>query len=129
MNSSEVARIGDLRLTSGSTLPSAEVAYVTYGQLALDKRNVILITLGRASNAYDATPYLDRIRAKVLYVLSRTDTLFPPSLEPAVTGGLKAAGVDARYHLLDSEHGHQASGRDSAKWATVLRALLDELRE
>ena len=86
-----------------------------------------LLTLGRASNAYDATPDLRRIRAKVLYVLSRTDKLFPPSLEGEVMPALRAAGVDARYALLDSEHGHQASGRDGAKWAPVLRAFMDEL--
>jgi homoserine O-acetyltransferase/O-succinyltransferase len=86
-----------------------------------------LLTLGRASNAYDASPHVHKIRAKVLYVLSRTDKLFPPSLELEVMGALKAAGVDARYHLLDSEHGHQASGRDGARWAPQLRAFMDAL--
>lgn len=86
-----------------------------------------LMTLGRASNAYDAAPHLNKIRAKVLYVLSRTDKLFPPSLEGEVMPALKAAGVDARYYLLDSEHGHQASGRDSAKWAPALRGFMEGL--
>lgn len=86
-----------------------------------------LLALGRASNAYDATPSLAKIRAKVLYVLSRTDKLFPPSLEPKVMGALKSAGVDASYYALDSEHGHQASGRDWEKWAPALRRFLDAL--
>src|ERR1051326_49265 len=43
-----------------------------------------LLVLGRAANAYDAAPLVNRIRARVLYVLSRTDALFPPSLAPDV---------------------------------------------
>ena len=83
--------------------------------------------LGRAANAYDVTPGVGRIKAKVLYVLSRTDALFPPSLAPGVMAALAAAGVDARYHEIDSAHGHLASGTDSAKWAPELRAFLDDL--
>ena len=39
----------------------------------------------------------------MLFVLSRTDKLFPPDIAPGVMQGLKAAGVDADYFLLDSE--------------------------
>ena len=87
-----------------------------------------LLVLGRASNAYDVTPHVDRIKAKVLYVLSRTDALFPPTLAPTVMGVLQAAGVDARYVEIDSDHGHLASGTDSAKWEGALRALLNEFQ-
>ena len=38
---------------------------------------------------------IGRIRVPVLYVLSRTDALFPPSLAPGVMADLRAAGVDA----------------------------------
>jgi homoserine O-acetyltransferase/O-succinyltransferase len=41
-----------------------------------------LLVLGRAMETYDVTPELHRIRVPVLYVLSRTDELFPPSLAP-----------------------------------------------
>lgn len=87
-----------------------------------------LLVMGRCSKRFDATPELGRIKAKVLYVLSSTDALFPPSLEPAVMGALKRAGVEARYHLLDSPHGHLASGTDALKWAPALQAFLTELR-
>ncbi len=87
-----------------------------------------LLVLGRCSQRFDATPELGKIKAKVLYVLSSTDTLFPPSLEPSVMAALTRAGVDARYHLLDSPHGHLASGTDALKWAPTLRAFLDALR-
>ena len=40
---------------------------------------------------------------------------------------LKAAGVEAEYFEIDSEHGHLASGTDAAKWAAVLRRFMDAL--
>lgn len=86
-----------------------------------------LLVLGRAANAYDVTPLARRIRAKVLYVLSRTDALFPPSLASEVMPVLAAAGVDARYVEIDSPHGHLASGVDAAKWAPALRSFLEDL--
>ena len=74
------------------------------------------------------TAQFGKIKAKVLYVLSRTDKLFPPELAPSVMGGLKAAGVNADYFLLDSEYGHSASGgRDAHKWAPRLRQFMESL--
>jgi homoserine O-acetyltransferase len=86
-----------------------------------------LMVLGRAANAYDASQHLHRIKARVLYVLSRTDKLFPPSLANEVMPALRAAGVAARYVEIDSENGHLASGADSALWAEALRGFLDGL--
>jgi homoserine O-acetyltransferase len=79
----------------------------------------------RASQAYDAEPDLAKIRARVLYILSRTDRLFPPSLREPVIAKLAAAGVAAEYFEIDSEFGHQASGADAARWGPTLRAFLD----
>jgi homoserine O-acetyltransferase len=104
----------------------AEIARVARGWAAEFDAHSLLV-LGRAAAAYDATPLVARIRARVLYVLSRTDALFPPSLAPAVMGALKAAGVDARYAEIDSPHGHLASGTDAAKWAPALRAFMAEI--
>jgi homoserine O-acetyltransferase/O-succinyltransferase len=86
-----------------------------------------LIALARARSDFDTEKDFSRIRAKLLYVLSRTDILFPPSLAPEVMAKLKAAGVDATYFELDSEKGHLASGLDWQKWAPVLRNFLDQL--
>jgi homoserine O-acetyltransferase len=83
-----------------------------------------LLILGRAMESYDVTPQFPRIRVPVLYVLSRTDALFPPSLAPGVIAGLRGAGVDADYFEIDSDHGHLASGADAAKWAPVLRDFM-----
>jgi homoserine O-acetyltransferase/O-succinyltransferase len=77
--------------------------------------------------AYDVTPEFRRIRVPVLYVLSRTDALFPPSLAPGVMEGLRNAGVDASYVEIDSDKGHLASGADAAKWAPALRAFMARL--
>jgi homoserine O-acetyltransferase len=86
-----------------------------------------LIILAKALRSFNVTAQFDRIKARVLYVLSRTDKLFPPELSPGVMHALKAAGVDADYFLLDSEYGHSASGRDAAKWAPRLRRFMDQL--
>jgi homoserine O-acetyltransferase len=40
---------------------------------------------------------------------------------------LRAAGVEATYFELDSNHGHLASGADAEKWAPALRAFIRKL--
>jgi homoserine O-acetyltransferase/O-succinyltransferase len=86
-----------------------------------------LLILAKALRSFDVTREFSRIKAKVLYVLSRTDRLFPPELAPDVMAGLKAAGVDADYFLLDSDYGHSASGRDAQKWTPRLRQFMESL--
>lgn len=86
-----------------------------------------LVVLRRAAVRYDAEKDFPRIKAKVLYVLSRTDKLFPPSIAPAVMEKLEAAGVAADYFEIDSELGHSASGLDAAKWAPRLKAFMATL--
>ena len=86
-----------------------------------------LFILGRAMETYDITKDYKKIQVPVLYVLSRTDALFPPSLAPGVIDGLRAAGVDATYFPLDSDHGHLASGADAEKWAPALRDFIRRL--
>jgi len=87
-----------------------------------------LIILGKAMGGFDVLSRCREIRVPVLYILSRTDRLFPPSLAPGIMKALKDAGVDAEYFELDSEYGHSASGKDAHKWAPKLRALLDRIR-
>ncbi len=86
-----------------------------------------LFILARAMQTYDIAKDYAKIRVQVLYVLSRTDVLFPPSLAPGVMAGLRDAGVDATYFEIDSEFGHLASGADAAKWAPVLRDFIHRL--
>ena len=86
-----------------------------------------LLVLGHALQRFDTEPDFPRIRAEVLYVLSRTDKLFPPSLAPDVTARLHAAGVRASYFEIDSACGHLAFGIDAAKWAPALRAFMERI--
>jgi homoserine O-acetyltransferase/O-succinyltransferase len=83
-----------------------------------------MLILGRAMESYDVTPELAKIRVPVLYVLSRTDVLFPPSIAPGVIDSLRKAGVEATYFEIDSDKGHLASGADAAKWAPALREFM-----
>ncbi len=86
-----------------------------------------LVILRRATVGFDTVKDFAKIRAKVLYILCRSDVLFPPSLAPGVMKDLAAAGVEARYFELDSDLGHSASGPEHAKWAPVLREFLAPL--
>jgi homoserine O-acetyltransferase/O-succinyltransferase len=86
-----------------------------------------LVILRRATLGFDTVKDFARIKAKLLYVLCRTDTLFPPSLAPGVMRELAAAGVEARYFEIDSELGHLASGPEHAKWSPALREFLAPL--
>jgi homoserine O-acetyltransferase len=86
-----------------------------------------LVTLRKAAVKFDAAKDFGKMKAKVLYVLSRTDKLFPPSIAPDVMAQLKAAKVDADYFEIDSEFGHSASGLDAAKWAQRLKDFITSL--
>src|SRR5919108_1800018 len=86
-----------------------------------------LVVLRKASVRFDAQRDFNAIRAKVLYVISRTDRLFPPSMGARVMSRLQAAGVEAAYVELDSNFGHLASGREADQWAPALQAFLERL--
>jgi len=86
-----------------------------------------LVILRRGTLGYDTVRDFAKIKAKVLYVLCRTDGLFPPSIAPGVMQALAAAGVEARYFEIDSDLGHSASGPEHAKWSPVLRDFLAPL--
>jgi homoserine O-acetyltransferase/O-succinyltransferase len=63
----------------------------------------------------------------VLYVISRTDTLFPPSIGPAVMDKLARAGVQASHIEIDTELGHVASDPEWTRWGPRLRDFLEGL--
>ena len=86
-----------------------------------------LLILRRALLGFDARPDFAKIKAKILYVLCRTDALFPPKIAPGVMAGLKEAGVEAQYFELDSDLGHSSSGPEHAKWSPTLREFLAPL--
>jgi homoserine O-acetyltransferase len=86
-----------------------------------------LIVLKRAAVQFDAKPKVSAITAPVLYVLSRTDNLFPPSIAPATMKLLADAAVDAGFFEIDSENGHRAPSIDGHLWEQPLRAFMERL--
>jgi homoserine O-acetyltransferase len=110
----------------GKAAADAELHRIAAGWAAAFDANSLFI-LGRAIETFDISGRFDRIKVPVLYVLSRTDALFPPSIAPGVMAGLRAAGVDATYYEIDSDEGHLASGVDAHKWAGVLRTFMTKL--
>ncbi|MBV9833854.1 MAG: alpha/beta fold hydrolase [Alphaproteobacteria bacterium] len=87
-----------------------------------------LLALYRAVVRFDAEKDFARLKGKkVLYVLSRSDHDYPPSIAPGIIAKMRTAGADAAYFEIDSDLGHFASGADGAKWAPRLRAFMDGL--
>jgi homoserine O-acetyltransferase len=86
-----------------------------------------LIILGKAMGSFDVASRFREIKVPALYILSRTDKLFPPALAPPVMTAFRNAGVAAEYFELDSEFGHSASGKDAHKWAPRLREFLSRI--
>jgi homoserine O-acetyltransferase/O-succinyltransferase len=83
-----------------------------------------LVALGRAAESFDLRGQLQRIRAPLLVVNSRTDQVFSPQLTRAFAPLLDAAGVPWSYLELDSDKGHFASGADAHLWSGVLREFM-----
>ena len=86
-----------------------------------------MVALRKASVKFDAERDFTKIRARVLYVISRTDKLFPPSIAPGVMDKLAKAGVDAKYFEIDTDFGHSASGAHWQKWSPALKDFLTSL--
>lgn len=84
-----------------------------------------LLVIFQAMADFDVTGQLARIRAPLLYVLSRSDRVVPAAQAPQVLQRFADAGVRASYVEIDSDHGHCAPGTDAAKWAPQLRAFLE----
>jgi homoserine O-acetyltransferase/O-succinyltransferase len=86
-----------------------------------------MVTMRRAAVRYNAEKDFSKVRAKVLYVISRSDKLFPPSIAPDVMDKLAKAGVDAKYFEIDTDFGHSATGVEWAKWGPTLKAFVEGL--
>jgi homoserine O-acetyltransferase/O-succinyltransferase len=86
-----------------------------------------LVVQRKAMEFRDDARDFGRIKAKVLYILSSTDKLFPPSIAPGVMGQLHAAGVDATYYELASAKGHSGGTQDAIKFEPALREFLRRL--
>ncbi len=86
-----------------------------------------MVVLRRALEGFDTRPHFHKIKARVLFVISNTDKLFPPSIVPGVMAHFATARIDARYFEIDTELGHLASGPEGDQWGPALREFISEL--
>ena len=86
-----------------------------------------LITQMRAVASFDVESDLNKIQAKVLYILCDTDMWFPSSIGKEVTSNLVDAGVDARFHEIHSHYGHYATTEEPEKWVSEAEKFLQIL--
>jgi homoserine O-acetyltransferase/O-succinyltransferase len=86
-----------------------------------------LLVLMRIMATHNINTELHNIRARILYVLSRTDPFFPPTLAASAMTKFRDADVVARYFEIDSDKGHAAATSDAERWAGVLEGFLNDL--
>lgn len=86
-----------------------------------------LITQMRAVASFDVESVLDKIQAKVLYILCDTDEWFPSSIGKEVTSKLIDAGIDAKFLEVHSRYGHYATIEEPEKWVPEAKCFLKSL--
>jgi homoserine O-acetyltransferase len=86
-----------------------------------------LLIVQTAGERFDVRGRLMEIHCPVLYVISQTDRLFPPSAE--VHQQLAAALPDLNYLELETPYGHSASGVELHQWEHALQDLLARTQE
>jgi homoserine O-acetyltransferase len=86
-----------------------------------------MIVLRRAIGTFDITADYAKLKAKVLYVITPNDTLFPAKMGVSYAKEMREAGVDLTYIELVTDKGHMASHADAAQWAPALGAFIARL--
>jgi homoserine O-acetyltransferase len=86
-----------------------------------------LITSMQAVATFNVEQDLDKIRAKVLYILCDTDEWFPSRIGKEVTRNLTDVGVDAKFFEVHSNKGHYATTEEPEKWVPEAKKLLRSL--
>jgi homoserine O-acetyltransferase len=66
-------------------------------------------------------------RARLTFVGIEGDQLYPPEFVAACAGRWRAAGWDAEYRYLASDHGHDAFLAEPAALAAVLRGVVSDV--
>ena len=87
-----------------------------------------LLTLRSAINRFDVRDSLAIARAELLYVLCRSDTLFPPSIASQTLSRWakqRQTANPAQYLEIDSDYGHYASSLDWQEWSSQLENFLN----
>ena len=83
-----------------------------------------LVTLREMINRFDVREQLHKVQAQLLYVLARTDALFPPSIANETLDRMTHNRPE--FLELDSDYGHFAGGLDHQRWASVLTQFLGQ---
>jgi homoserine O-acetyltransferase len=83
-----------------------------------------LITSMQSVASFDVEHELDKIRAKVLYILCDTDEWFPSSIGKEVTSKLTNVGVEAKFFEVHSKKGHFATTEEPEKWVPEAKKFL-----
>ena len=85
-----------------------------------------LIVLREANIGFDVTESLNAISCPVLYVLSRTDTVFPPDLAKEADHLFGQSDVESEIFIMESAYGHNAPSSDWKLWEECLRVFLNQ---
>ena len=101
---SKLFTLRDLKLDSGATLPEVTIAYETYGALAADGRNAVLITHSLTSSHHAA----GKIDVKGVDECASADQ---PEQSSVKAANWKAVKSSASVHCL--RHGHGYSVRQT----------------
>lgn len=83
-----------------------------------------LIALCKAGQRFDARAAIPHLKAKMLWVISSSDKIFPPDAEIEALVMSNDAPTPPIYLNLQSDYGHVASGADYHKWESHMRTLL-----
>ncbi len=84
----------------------------------------------KAMDLFDLTDVeIRKIRANVSLVGISSDWLFPASDVKSLRDRLVRLGINATYHQIDSDDGHDAFLSDVAEMSRVLREIIDDERK
>ena len=83
-----------------------------------------MLALRAAINRFDVRDRLPSCEAELMYVLCRTDGLFPPPIAQETMMRWPKKSKRAIYVEIDSEYGHFASSLDWHLWSSSLKKFL-----
>lgn len=110
------------RMTDQPAIVSALDALSRQRAVTIDANHFLYTS--RAYQLFDVEQDLARIKAKILFIPSRSDLLFPPFLSQRAAEKFRAAGKQAEVFVLESESGHLAGLSDIAKAGEAIRRFL-----
>lgn len=83
-----------------------------------------LVRLNEAIGDFDVRDKLDRIKARLFYVLCDTDEFYPADVGAEYVADLHRAGVDVMFHKVHSNMGHYSNSAEPEKWVPEAQAFL-----